>query len=882
MFKRDTLLAIEKQFQKDWERHIFEVDMPEDDSVDLEKLHEKYPKWVGTFPYPYMNGILHLGHGFSASKLEVSALFLFGFHVTGMPIKAAEDLGDKVAEMSNFRSKKTKATARFGSHKHQFQIAKFAYAQHWLEYYPPIAIEHLKSMGCKIDWRRAFLTTDYNPYYDSFARWQFERLHEMGKINAKDGQPCMDHDRQTGEGLQGNKVISAIPQLEGKKIFLTMYGQTNCFVGTGLEYGFYQSENPNEVYVVTARLTPANDQVILLGTVNGQATIGSKVDAPLSTYSSGVYVLPMENVLATKSTGVVTSVSSESPDDYAKTEYYGIKPEWVDEFEPVPVTSIPAFDAMPASALCKNDHAVYKEGFYNSTMSYVQAANMKVRDLLIANGSGFAYAESEKPVMSRSADDCVYFDYGESTWKAAAGKCLTSMETYGEDTRHQFQQILDWLKQWPCVRSHSLGSRVPWNPSYLIESLSLAGSKIGLLGITPKDMDSAAWDYVLLGKDLPTGHSRYKELAMLRRSSGKALMQSDLTFFIYIHSALFPKSKWPRSMSNLGDSCKLYDVDATRITLADAGDGIDDANFEMTTADAAIRSLYTLMEKSPNESVKLDDVYLCVATKPFTAVDEVHILATDDAYEAANHRDALKCGFHDFTNIRGWYMKYTITTGMHSALVRKWIERQHVWKTIMGNSNSIMDFRWPTNNLPTTTNHAPLMADDYVEITLKKRSKKKDSKTISAASAEFDPNVPKSLGIFVANESSAQQKDVISVLKDNYDSVTGTFDDKATIAALSKKGVLKNKKTMPFAQEIKKRVATIGSVAFDRGLTFMEVDLLSEIAPAFKNNLGFAQINIISVSESANLTSTQTKAAESAVLGELGFLIANSISNQKY
>ncbi|KAJ2619011.1 cytosolic leucyl tRNA synthetase [Coemansia sp. RSA 1358] len=372
-------------------------------------------------------------------------------------------------------------------------------------------------------------------------------------------------------------------------------------------------------------------------------------------------------------------------------------------------------------------------------------------------------------------------------------------------------------------------------------------------------------------------------------------------------------SKSTGNTLSLGDSCKLYDVDATRITLADAGDGIDDANFEMTTADAAIRSLYTLMEwitsaqktlalsrKSPNESVKLDDVYLCVATKPFTAVDEVfvaemdrHILATDDAYEAANHRDALKCGFHDFTNIRGWYMKYTITTGMHSALVRKWIERQvllispiashwaeHVWKTIMGNSNSIMDFRWPTNNLPTTTNHAPLMADDCAQGG--KRSKKKDSKTISAASAEFDPNVPKSLGIFVANESSAQQKDVISVLKDNYDSVTGTFDDKATIAALSKKGVLKNKKTMPFAQEIKKRVATIGSVAFDRGLTFMEVDLLSEIAPAFKNNLGFAQINIISVSEPANLTSTQTKAAESAVLGELGFLIANSISNQKY
>ncbi|KAI9501613.1 leucyl-tRNA synthetase [Coemansia spiralis] len=1102
MFKRDALVTIEKQWQKDWEeRHIFEVDMPEDDSVDPEELHEKYPKWLGTFPYPYMNGILHLGHAFSVSKIDFAtgwerlkgkrALFPFGFHVTGMPIKAAadkiarelemfgpdfvipdeaEDLGDKVAEMSvddspaagqNFRGKKTKATAKFGSHKHQFQvmqsqgmsneqIAKFADAQYWLEYYPPIAIEDLKSMGCKIDWRRAFLTTDYNPYYDSFARWQFERLHEMGKIkfgkrytiwSAKDGQPCMDHDRQTGEGVnpqeytgiklqvlewseQGNKVISAIPQLEGKKIFLvaatlrpeTMYGQTNCFVGTKLEYGFYQSENPNEVYVVTGRaarnmafqgLTPANGQVVLLGTVNGQAIVGSKVDAPLSAYSSGVYVLPMENVLATKGTGVVTSVPSDSPDDYAalrdlkkKTEYYGIKPEWVDKFEPVPVISTPAFGAMTAPALCEKmkinsqkdrvqlaeaKDAAYKEGFYNGTMSVgefkgesVQEAKVKVRDLLIANGSGLAYAEPEKPVMSRSADDCVvalcdqwYFDYGESTWKAAAEKCLASMETYGEDTRHQFQQILDWLKQWACVRSYGLGSRVPWDPSYLIESLSdstiymsyytvshllhrsLDGSKIGPLGITPEDMDNAAWDYVLLGKALPTGHSKHKELEVLRRSflywypvdirsSGKDLMQNHLTFFIYIHSALFPESKWPRSVRanghlllngekmskstgntlSLGDSCKLYGADATRIALADAGDGIDDANFEMTTADAAIRSLYTLMEwitsaqkalalsgKSPNESVKVDDVHLCAATKSFTTVDEVfvaemdrHVLATGDAYEATNYRDALKCGFHDFTNIRSWYMKYTVTTGMHPALVRKWIERQvllispiaphwaeHVWKTIMGNSNSIMDFRWPTNDLPTTTNHALLMAGDYVrkvakaigdvEIALKKRNKKKDSKTTAAASAEFDPNAPKSLDIFVANEFPAWQEDVISVLKENYDSATGTFDDKVTLAALGKKGVLKNKKTMPFAQEIKKRVAMIGSAAFDRALTFKEIDLLNEIAPALKNNLEFAQINIISASTSDNLTDAQTKAAESAVPGEPGFLIANSVSS---
>jgi len=54
---------------------------------------------LGTFPYPYMNGKLHLGHAFSVTKAEFAAryqrmlgkkvLFPFSFHCTGMPIQAA-------------------------------------------------------------------------------------------------------------------------------------------------------------------------------------------------------------------------------------------------------------------------------------------------------------------------------------------------------------------------------------------------------------------------------------------------------------------------------------------------------------------------------------------------------------------------------------------------------------------------------------------------------------------------------------------------------------------------------------------------------------------------------------------------------------------------
>ena len=72
------------------------------------------------------------------------------------------------------------------------------------------AQEDNKLFGSRIDWRRSFITTDANPYYDAFVRWQTKKLYKLGKIkfgerytvySPKDGQPCMDHDRSEGETL---------------------------------------------------------------------------------------------------------------------------------------------------------------------------------------------------------------------------------------------------------------------------------------------------------------------------------------------------------------------------------------------------------------------------------------------------------------------------------------------------------------------------------------------------------------------------------------------------------------------------------------------------------------------------------------------------------
>ena len=102
--KRDYLKNLEEKYQARWEEEkIFEVEAPsveETAGLSPAEVQQKFPKWFGNFPFPYMNGSLHLGHAFTISKIEFAAgyhrmlgkrvLFPHGFHVTGMPIKVRQ------------------------------------------------------------------------------------------------------------------------------------------------------------------------------------------------------------------------------------------------------------------------------------------------------------------------------------------------------------------------------------------------------------------------------------------------------------------------------------------------------------------------------------------------------------------------------------------------------------------------------------------------------------------------------------------------------------------------------------------------------------------------------------------------------------------------
>lgn len=62
----EFLQKIERDVQEKWtSEHVYEADAPEQPRASADE------KFVVTFPFPYMNGRLHLGHSFTLSKAEV-------------------------------------------------------------------------------------------------------------------------------------------------------------------------------------------------------------------------------------------------------------------------------------------------------------------------------------------------------------------------------------------------------------------------------------------------------------------------------------------------------------------------------------------------------------------------------------------------------------------------------------------------------------------------------------------------------------------------------------------------------------------------------------------------------------------------------------------
>ena len=287
-----------------------------------------------------------------------------------------------------------------------------------------------------------------------------------------------------------------------------MYGQTNIFVIPHGEYGVYEMRN-GDLFVCSEHsvsnmsfqeMTKESKEFKTLEKIKGNELIGVGLNAPLSSYEK-IYAIPIETISMTKGTGIVTSVPSDSPDDWVTLrefqndsklrDKYKVTEEMVN-FKPVPIIDIPKFGNLSAldvvnqleikgpkdkDKLLKAKDECYSKGFYSGIMEVGKYKGLKVNDAkdkvkadLIEAGLACTYYEPDSIVKNRMGENCIvalvdqwFIIYGEEHWQKFVMDSVKSdnFETYAQSTKKGFEEIVNWLKEWGCSRTFGLGSKIP-------------------------------------------------------------------------------------------------------------------------------------------------------------------------------------------------------------------------------------------------------------------------------------------------------------------------------------------------------------------------------------------------------------------------------------
>ena len=1069
------LREIELSRQKAWkENHVFEADAEEDwpSKYDFETKNKK--KYLITFPYPYMNGRLHLGHAFSLSKAEFQSryqrlqgknvLFPFGFHCTGMPIAAAakrvakefKEDPDTVAHIREKMEKKKEEAKKNKEDKKgkkdkkdeksekekkapmtQVEILKevgvadedlhkFAEPEFWLEYFPPYAKADLEKLGINADFRRSFITTEKQKYYDKFVQWHMLKLKQhdfvaFGKRNAifsmSEDQPCADHDRSCGEGLgpqeytliklkllDGDKVPESIKKLlsENKNIYLvaatlrpeTMYGQTNCYILPKGEYGFYEMAN-GEIYVTSEHAIlnmayqektkiPKKPEPLLK--IKGEELIGVKISAPLSVHKE-VYLFPMETISMSKGTGIVTSVPSDSPDDYINLlnfkndeklrNKWGITEEMI--FEPVHIINLEGFSGLAAKdvveklkikspkekeKLQKAKEEVYTQGFYKGIIDIGPYKGQPIKDVkdkvkadLIQSGEADTYFEPEGLVKNRIGEECVvalvdqwYLKYGEEQYKEFVLNHVRSdkFNPYSSSTLKGFEQVIGWLSSWGLSRTFGLGSHIPWDKQFLIESLSdstiymayytianyLHEDIYGLHpknGILPEMLTEEVFDYIFLGKELDFSKTQIPEKVLKEirnsftywypmdlRCSGKDLIGNHLTMSLYNHAVVWDKNpdymtrgyfcngyilvdgeKMAKSKGNfltINDLIDNYGCDASRITLADCGDTLDDANFLREISNLSVNRLYSFENfikilvnevwnkipdfkiTDPDGEIKLDNLF----DKIFDNNINYLIKQATQAYEEMKYKNVLKYAFYEMINAKDQYILFNADdyTKLNPVLMVRFLKiffiminpiiphfTEYMYITYLnpifeksGLDSKKMEFLCRAK-FPTPSSEVDTKLFEYNKYMNKVIQGIRDtaSKKVKKGKKE-EKNEKKEIKIkvYYAKEYTPMQKEVLGFLRKQ------TYDENNKITSLDEKGapLYKNeilsdekidknskKNMLEFAAFKAKEVESLGKEALNEQLQFNEEEVLKNNIELFKKLSGVKDIEFTEYDE---------------------------------
>ncbi len=795
---------VESKWQKKWlETGVFEAD-PADK-----------PKFFITFPYPYVNAYPHLGSAYTVLRVDITArykrmkgfnvLFPQGWHATGGPIVAS---ALRVRE----RDPKILKTLRMMGIEEK-DIPKFEKPEYWVKFFVKAWREDFQRYGLSIDWRREFFTTFLNPPYSKFIEWQYRKLKSKNLI-VKGKHPVVwcpkelkvvgDHDRPDEYIGIGPEQVVIIKFRDNDGIVYpcttyrpeTIYGAVNIWINPDEEYVL--AEVDGELWILSPyiieELKDQHHKVNVKEKVKGEDFIGRMVLNPIT--GRFVPVLPASFVDLKIGTGVVMSVPAHAPYDYAALrdlkknpsmlKKYGVDPSIVEAIEPISLIELEGYGEYPAveivekmkissqndfDKLEKATKEIYTKEYHQGVLKpicgiwagkKVYEVKKELTEYMVKKGIALIHWMLPREVYCRCGsrahvkivENQWFLKYSDPEWKRKAHECIDSMIFLPESVREFFHNQVDWYEDWACAHKGELGTPLPWDKEWVLESLSdstiyMAYYTISKYlqhpekyGINWDKIDDEFFDYVFYGEGDPVklseklGISRELLEAMRKeflywypvdlRISGKDLMPNHLTFFIMHHVALFPRECWPRGIGingwimvggrkmskSLGNFIMLrqaldwWGADATRFAEAYAGDsGLDDANFEPELADRAVDLLYEWYSfavknygKGRESTEEIDEWFESVLNRTIKEVEEL--------MEQTNFKSALVKGFFNLQNEFKWYLK-RCGGNPNKEVLKKFIEVQtlilapftphiceEIWSSI-GKKGFISLAEWP-------------------------------------------------------------------------------------------------------------------------------------------------------------------------------------------
>jgi len=528
--------------------------------------------------------------------------------------------------------------------------------------------------------------------------------------------------------------------------------------------------------------------------VLGSDFVGQSAKAPHS--SDSVLILPASFVKSDNGTGIVMSVPAHAPFDYqALLDSKSGKNKSINSdllkniqnIEPISMINteglgnIPAKDIVEKMGISHQDDPkledatkeIYSKEFYdgilaNNTKQFagkkISEAKDEVKEWITKIGSADILLElTNSPVKCRCGTECVvkllsnqwFLDYSNKDWKQKAHRCFEGMNILPNEIRSEFDKVLDWLRERACARQHGLGTKVPWDKEWLVESLAdsviymafyIISKYVNKKEINGNDLTDEFFDYVFYGEkdsgEIANQINITKEkLEEIRneflyfypvdsRHSGRDLVPNHLTFFVLNHVALFPEENWPqeivvngsvlmagkkmsKSMGNiipLRDAVRKHGADPIRLTILISAELLQDADFNVEAINGIKNKLESMYENSTK--TKAEEIpELEPEDRWILSMLQNLALNVSQSMDKIRLREALHHILYDFDSELQWYLKRTkskqrtnISGILHKILSSRVLMlspfaphiAEEIWEKL-GNSELASKSAWPSS-----------------------------------------------------------------------------------------------------------------------------------------------------------------------------------------